>query len=271
VDLNCDGEISDGDGDLIWHEPPAGDATKDIYLQLDSMEGSGFIEDPVLGVIPEPFDHSPPVHPTTGVSAVEVVRNAFAREGIVLHVDTSGPALPHGQLIYFPAPTLECATALDPVTGEPSVNFYDYKPSSFDPRRRIGYHYLISAHSSCVSTGGVADTDGAGFAEIPGNDAVVSMGAYRYYQSTSCEIDLDCCPTCSPNPYTCQSHVCVSRADQVRRHQEWAGTLMHELGHNLGLCHNGPGDPTADAACGSENERHTPNHISSMNYLFQLG
>src|SRR5262249_28869273 len=40
----------------------------------------------------------------------------------------------------------------------------------------------------------------------------------------------------------------------------FAGTFMHELGHNLGLHHGGDSD-----------ENYKPNYISVMNYAFQFG
>jgi hypothetical protein len=279
VDLNCDGEISDGNGDLIWHEPPAGDSIKDIYLELDYMSGGGFISDPILGVIQEPYsDHSLGEHPVTGKSVVTEVRDAFAREGISLHVDVSAQALPHHQMVYMPtspeAPP-ECSQAVDPVTGEPVINFHAYKsnPDHHDPRRRLFYHYAISGHSACVDSG---ETDGSGGAEVCGNDAVVSLGATPYYvvapSGTLCASDFDCCPNCSPNLYTCvlPSGVCVSNAEKLRRYREGAGTMMHELGHNLGLCHDGLADLGSSPLCTNANKNYAPNHISSMNYAFQL-
>lgn len=47
-----------------------------------------------------------------------------------------------------------------------------------------------------------------------------------------------------------------------------AGTLMHELGHNLGLCHGGPLDLAGpDGQC---NINFKPNYLSVMNYSFQF-
>src|SRR5699024_4267125 len=48
-----------------------------------------------------------------------------------------------------------------------------------------------------------------------------------------------------------------------------AGTFMHELGHNLGLCH------TPDKSCHSSSssggaDNYRPNYFSVMNYLYQL-
>jgi len=45
---------------------------------------------------------------------------------------------------------------------------------------------------------------------------------------------------------------------------------MHELGHNLGLCHDGPANPFSPSACDDANVNHAPNNISVMNFAFQL-
>jgi CSLREA domain-containing protein len=52
-----------------------------------------------------------------------------------------------------------------------------------------------------------------------------------------------------------------------------AGTLMHELGHTLGLCHGGPAPPgevsCLTPAADSANINYKPNYLSVMNYSFQ--
>ena len=54
-----------------------------------------------------------------------------------------------------------------------------------------------------------------------------------------------------------------------------AGTFMHELGHNLGLCHGGiysdRNDPiTGEPILELDHTNDKPNYLSIMNYLFQL-
>jgi hypothetical protein len=143
IDLNCNGDISDADGDLIWHELPAGDLRKDIYVQVNFMgnaEGTGRVQDPVLGVIPEPYDHAPPSHPTTGVSALTEVKNAFARQSITLHIDIPSSGIPHHRLVYLPGfaeVNQLCEDAIDPITGEPAGNYFDVMDSYIDPRAGV--------------------------------------------------------------------------------------------------------------------------------------
>jgi hypothetical protein len=82
------------------------------------------------------------------------------------------------------------------------------------------FHYVISAHAM-DSKGSSGKSRG-----MPGSDFIISLA--------------DCC---GPAPTDL----------------EQGGTLMHELGHNLGL-HHGGGDDT----------NYKPNYISVMNYSFQF-
>src|SRR6185503_16958280 len=86
IDLDCDGVISNADNDLIWHEPPAGDATKDVYLEIDSMG-------PAPG---EPAGHGP------SPEAIDTVVSAFAGAGVSLHIDPNQQTLPHAAVLYVP-------------------------------------------------------------------------------------------------------------------------------------------------------------------------
>lgn len=85
--------------------------------------------------------------------------------------------------------------------------------------RRFAYHYALFTHNEA------AGSTVSGRGEQPGNDFYVSLGGW---------------------------------AGDVGSVQQQAGTLMHELGHNLNLAHGG-GD-------GVNNK---PNYLSVMNYTFQ--
>jgi hypothetical protein len=90
----------------------------------------------------------------------------------------------------------------------------------FNPRR-FAYRYCIFAHRL------EPDSRSSGQAEAvaAANDLIVSLGAWT---------------------------------DNIGTAQEQAGTLMHELGHTLGLSHGG-----------NENTNYKPNYLSVMNYMFQ--
>ena len=49
-----------------------------------------------------------------------------------------------------------------------------------------------------------------------------------------------------------------------------AGTIMHELGHTLGLSHGGLYADGSTGALTSSHERYKPNHLSIMNYEYQF-
>jgi hypothetical protein len=238
---------------------------------------------------------------------VQEVKEAFARAGVTLHVDPVGNVVAHHQIIYLSGLSLNliCSELVDPATGEPSVSLNSFKDTYSDPRRRLGYHYAISGHNSCSefdeAIPGSPSTDGSGTAEIGGNDMIISLASRAYYKSQfcvdsngdgvsdaiSCCSPQDCCLGDETNwdancgtilpiratPYSCEGaagfELCVSSAHKILRFQEWAGTLMHELGHNLGLCHGGIADVTNEQPCGVATN-YAPNNISTMNYAFQL-
>ncbi|MFF3600416.1 OmpL47-type beta-barrel domain-containing protein [Kitasatospora indigofera] len=85
------------------------------------------------------------------------------------------------------------------------------------------FHYAISAHKLEVGTNSSGISAGT-----PGSDFIVSLGGFT---------------------------------NQVGTVSEQAGTLMHELGHNLGLRHSGDSDLP----------NHEPQYFSVMNYTYQFG
>src|SRR5262249_10366105 len=116
---------------------------------------------------------------------------------------------------------------------------------------RYAYHYMVFAHDSttphdgslvgncpadplCLALPGPGAT---GISDLPGGDSIISFGAY-VDSNTQIGIEL------------------------------WASTMMHELGHNLGLVHGSVADP-GDAS--QECLIKKPNYISVMNYTYQPG
>jgi hypothetical protein len=109
------------------------------------------------------------------------------------------------------------------------ASVYDYKDQSMDIRRKQVFHYLLMANS--------LNKDGqlshSGFAELFGNDMIVTFGDWALNTNS------------------------VNEQNVLINFQ--AATIMHELGHNLGLDHGG------DEVLNSK-----PNYYSTMNYLYQL-
>ena len=97
---------------------------------------------------------------------------------------------------------------------------------AFPQERRSAFRYAISGHGHDGRVSGVARG-------IPASDLLVTLGAGCAYLNGG--VDCTLTPTAQ------------------------AGTLMHELGHTLGLRHGG-GDDLLNK----------PNHLSVMNYSFQL-
>jgi hypothetical protein len=194
---------------------------KDVFVEIDYMQGDSSHPQ---GHLPDPV-------------AIENVRAAFAAApvdvpvGIRAHFQVND-AIPHKAL-----------TALVPCTGAASSNDADFdavraawfgtatERASADPNtlfaKRFGFRYMVFAHS-------LVGTGASGCAELPGDDSVIALAGFG--------------PTDSTDPYY-----------QRGTTDEQAGTLMHELGHNLGLRHGG-----------GDNLNCKPNYLSVMNYSRQL-
>lgn len=223
VDVDEDGAI-----DLDLPALGANPLRKDIFLEIDFMaeeERCVFNVCQAVG-----HNHGPERE------ALERVIEAFARApvdnpdgttGIRLHID-AGPES------FFDLPSREKwgvrsqSDLLEHVDdlGSFSDEIYDWsafdeiKDEHFAEERRPVFHYAIFAH-------GLGGSDDSGRSRgIPGSDFLVSLGDF------------------------------AKRVGSVRQQ---AGTLMHELGHNLGL-DDGGGDRTL----------FKPNYLSVMNPFFQM-
>ncbi len=114
-------------------------------------------------------------------------------------------------------------------TGGSHANLYAYKNRYMDLARKQILHYLVFGNSQNARGAGGS----SGFAEFVGNDLIVTLGGWGLQTTPPSELN------------------------RLINYQ--AGTLMHELGHNLGLEHGG-----------DEGRNYKPNYLSVMNYLYQL-
>jgi hypothetical protein len=180
--------------------PDADPYRPDIYLKYDYMVAAN-------------HDHNPPAQ------AIQWMVDAFAQHGIAVHIDPEHVAIPEVTVTTLdPNPSIAC-------TGPSFVTMQTLRQLYFGDRAGA-YHYMVFAHR--VTTPDLAhaaycptdprmgmkpDPSSTGFAEIPGDDAIVSFGSFS---DTGTQIGIEF----------------------------WAATIMHEFGHNLGLDHGGTADAT---------------------------
>ncbi|MFG1497433.1 zinc-dependent metalloprotease family protein [Saccharospirillum sp. HFRX-1] len=166
--------------------------------------------------------------------ALQSVVNAFAAQGISVHFDVGD--LFDGAAGLNPAKMDlggggQVPFALGMTFGDVAdmANLYHYKRDYMAYNRLPVFHYMVFAYTQ--------DKDGnagsSGLAELVGNDILITLGAVGLNSG--------------------------STADRNLLINFQAGTVMHELGHNLGLRHGG-----------DENTNDKPNYLSVMNYLYQL-
>lgn len=195
---------------------------RDIFIEVDYMDATdGGAQAADEGIIPHK-------------DALQMVVDSFANQGIAIHFDVGNlhddasgldPAdfdLGGGEEVPF----------FDGVTFDPAdarANLYDYKRDYMNYNRLQVFHYLLFANSQNLN--GSEGT--SGLAEINANDLIISLGNWN---------------------------LSTSNSDNTNRLvNTQASTIMHELGHNLGLLHGG-----------NENDNYKPNYLSIMNYLYQL-
>lgn len=202
---------------------------RDIFVEIDMMDPKG-----ADGVTLDPG-----MVPQR--TALDRIVGVFAQNGIALHfdvgdlfdqsagIDPKDHDLGGGAQIPFAA-----RTCMD---SEPDCAWIvDLKAKHFTLPRLKSFH-----HALFVNKGAKDNYGGQG--ERPGNDLYVSLGAKNYKTTT-----------------TTDKNVLINAQAQ---------TLMHELGHNLGLSHGGYSEYNGDAVEDEANWK--PNYVSIMNYLYGAG
>lgn len=178
------GYDANGDGVIDVNLPALGAnyQRKDVFIEIDWMQGAGCNQKPsteAISRIITSFAQAP-------------LTNPDGSTGITLHVDYGqGGGLTGGN-------ALSCNSALQWPSG-----FQALKAANFDPARQPIFHYNIWGIQYDAGSG---VTTSSGIAELPGDDFLVSLGAFPGGNGT---------------------------VDQQ------AGTFMHEMGHNYGLRHGG--------------------------------
>jgi hypothetical protein len=240
IDANLDGDFNDpgeqdlpngidqnGNGNTTDPGERADPRHKDIFIEMDWMECATAGGDCAAG---DTHVHRPQAASITDVITafrIAPVTNPDGNNGINLHVDLSN-AIPHQNVLNFNGGALGCGPNPD---GTGFGDFDTVKAANFNNQeaRRYAFHYALAIHvetQAALTPGG----GGSGCGETGGNDFYISFGEWGAGSPTV---------------------------------QEESGTIMHELGHNLGLDHSG----------NEGNERNVnfkPNYLSIMNYSFQL-
>jgi hypothetical protein len=190
-----DGIDIDGNGSIDFNLPVAGASPnhKDIFVEIDYMEGHRPLNDAINDVI-NAFDNAP-------------VANPDGTTGVRLHVIIDD-TLPHQEELAM----WEGFDALKTANFGTSVERAHLNRDNILKARSLVFHYSIFGHKYKYreTTGGPwKSTTSSGMAELPGNDFLVSLGAFT---------------------------------GGVGSRDEQAGTFMHELGHTLNLRHGGGDD-----------------------------
>ncbi len=218
---------------------------KDIFVEIDAMENWGACGDGWC----QGHSHRPkPAAITLVVDAFDdaPVSNPDGSTGIHLHID-DGPDAP---LTWGNAATWGALSAADSLPDQewlqPTDTVWDwsafdtFKQTYFAPERRPIFHYALFVSNLggdiARCTPGISRND-------PAAEATFREGASDF------AVSLGCYPALWA----------YLSGDGVGNVLQQAGTLMHQLGHNLGLPHGG--DDFADRE---------PNHLSVMNTAFQM-
>lgn len=266
---------------------------KDIFLEIDFMDCAVAGGDCVAGDTHSHIPKAAAVNAVVQAFADAPVTNPDGLMGIDIHIET-GNATAHQNLFDIPGP---CGGSPLPA-GVGNFDTAKADPANFGPTnpRRFAYHYQIFNHRRG------ANTTSSGCSELPGNDTITSLGEWNTMcvgrgndgvlntaAATNDDIrilgttlaiftgpDLVCNTAAAPGDVQVVAVGASPAADidgdgledrRLGSVQQQAGTLMHELGHNLRLCHGGTFDSPSFTQC---NLAFKPNYLSIMNYSFQM-
>ena len=208
-DWNGDGAI-----DLALSLLGADPQHKDLFLELDYMASHRPDQNAVDDVIAA-FASAPMVNPD-------------GLQGIDLHVLMDDEILHQETLNGFEEFDAIKADVFGTAAERADPNWENIR----EARKRV-YRYGLFAHQRAKLNDATQEwepTTSSGLGEIPGNDFMVTLGAFTQVGGHG-----------------------------VGTRDEQAGTLMHEFGHTLGFDHGG-----------ADRINYKPNYLSVMNYSFQF-
>ena len=223
----------DADGDGI---PDSAEVSGGTYAGLDLYSLGARTSQKDIFIEVDAMDSADPAINLSAVSLQKVV-DSFSAKGISVHFDagtrfsssfsTANFNLGQGNstVAYEICVGLNQTTCSSNTSTRRSI--YDWKSEYMDLRRRNIFHYMLMANS--LNANGVGS--GGGIAELPGNDIIITQARL-------------------PSQTIQQTNFIINIV---------ASTIMHELGHNLGLRHGG-----------DENLNDKPNYWSIMNYTYSL-
>ena len=170
---------------------------------------------------------------TPNASALNKVVQAFAKHNIAVHFDTGNlfasgvnPAQHNLSNLSHKRAFARCTMLAAPSQVSAGCNSaYSIKSANMDIRRKPIFRYLLLANSQLPS----GNASASGSAELIGDDFLVTLGNWNLKANTQSLVNYQ------------------------------AATIMHELGHTLGLRHGG-----------DENTNNKPNYYSVMNYFYQM-
>ena len=239
----------------------AKNGVKDIFLQVDWMSGKGYVTG---GPDSRPaHSHVPKLEALRGM-----VANAFAANGVAVHFDVGNNY--QGLNLPFVVPLglaqgganldedgLSCKGPNCAYPNYPALSFklgfnsvrdgnkYLGLQPRFAQNRKDVFRYVLFGHALAgpfgpdgkplpdpFNPGSTLPRSFSGIADRPGGDIMITLGLWRSD---------------------------IAENDQVGSVLKQAGTLMHELGHNLNLSHGGL---VTTPTC-------APNYPSVMSYLYQ--
>lgn len=236
VDSDGDGLLDEWEKDGVWIDP---DGNGPVPAQFNDLKAMGAdVDKPDIFLHIDWMTDASHSH-ALSQAAIKKVVDAFANSpyvsptgsvGINLHVDQgSGSILNWSTMATWGA--LSRAHGLTHVSNLGTTSGGSYNWSAFQAIKDAAgsftqtgrtpiFHYVIAAHNyDSTTSSGISRGIGA-------SDLIVSLGSFT---------------------------------GGVGSVAEQAGTLMHELGHNLSLRHGG-----------SDNANYKPNYLSIMSYAFQM-